>query len=87
MAVETVMETFTLIAWLMMGQRFEEMRLPHLYPIQCTVFRDEMLRERSPVRAECVPEPAPRAIMPLPHEYRPDDRCILCGFQRGIRRV
>jgi hypothetical protein len=57
--------TFTLIAWLMMGQRFEEVRLPYLYPIQCTVFRDELLRERSPVRAECVLEPLPRAIQPV----------------------
>ena len=48
------METFTLIAWIMVGQRFEEVQLPLLYAVQCTVFRDEMLRERSPVRAECV---------------------------------
>jgi len=67
-----------------MGWRFEEMQLPHLYRIQCGVFRDEMLRERSPVRAECVPEPAPTPWAP---ELRPDDRCIPCDFQRGIRRV
>jgi hypothetical protein len=40
------METFTLVFWVTMGWRFEEMRLPLLYPVQCTVFRDEMLRER-----------------------------------------
>jgi hypothetical protein len=74
MAVET---TFTLIAWIMVGQRFEEVRLPHLYPIQCTVFRDEMLRERSPVRAVCVPEPLPRAIMPV------DEPLPLCAHGGG----
>jgi hypothetical protein len=77
------METFTLIAW-MVGQRFEEVRLPLLERVQCTVFRDEMLAERAPVRAECIPDPPPRPWAP---EFRPDDRCMLCGFQRGIRRV
>ena len=39
------METFTLIAWIMVGQRVEEVQLPLLYAVQCTVFRDEMLPE------------------------------------------
>jgi hypothetical protein len=51
------MATITLVIWLMMGQRFEETQMHWLQPIQCTVFRDELLRERSPVRAECVPAP------------------------------
>jgi hypothetical protein len=51
------METFTLVFWITMGWRLEERHLPLLAPVQCTAFRDEMLRERSPVRAECVPEP------------------------------
>ena len=55
------METFTLTIWLMMGQRFEETQMHWLQPVQCTVFRDELLRERSPVRAECVPEPEERS--------------------------
>jgi len=68
------METFTLIIWLMMGQRFEEMQLPALYPVQCTVFRDELLRERSPVRAECVAEP--KRPPPI---FEPPTRCADCG--------
>jgi hypothetical protein len=63
--------TFTLIAWLMMGQRFEEVRLPYLSQRQCGVYRDEMLRERSPLRAECMPG-SPRAIMP---RSEPPPRC------------
>jgi len=69
-------ETFVLIFWVTMGWRFEETQLPDLYPLQCSVFRDELLRERSPVRAECVPELAPRAIMPA---IRPELRCAHGG--------
>jgi hypothetical protein len=58
------METFTLVFWVTMGWRFEEVQLPLLYAVQCTVFRDEMLRERSPVLAACVPG-EPRAIVRL----------------------
>ena len=58
--------TFTLIFWVMMGQRFEEMQLPLLYRDNCAVYRDEMLRERSPVRAKCVADPLPRTIQTYP---------------------
>lgn len=54
--------SFTLVFWLTMGWRFEEAQLPDLYRLQCAAFRDEILRERTPVRAECVPEPALRAM-------------------------
>jgi hypothetical protein len=60
------METVTLIVWLTMGWRFEETSLPLLGRAQCAVFRDEMLAERTPVRAECVAEPAPPAIKSFP---------------------
>jgi hypothetical protein len=61
------METFMLITWIMVGQRFEEVQLSDLSLRQCGVFRDEMLAERSPVRAECVPEPPrPRVIDTYP---------------------
>jgi hypothetical protein len=49
--------TFTLIFWITMGWRFEEAQLPLLYRDNCAVYRDELLRERSPVRAECVQDP------------------------------
>lgn len=66
---------FTLIFWVMLGQRFEEMRLGHLSARQCGVYQEEMLRERSPVRADCVPDP-PRK----PYEYKKIyHQCAPCG--------
>jgi hypothetical protein len=70
--------TFTLVAWVMLGWRFEQIELHDLSLRQCGVYQAEMLRERSPVRADCVPSPYQRAIRP-PFQERANDRCFICG--------
>jgi hypothetical protein len=69
---------FVLVFWVMMGWRFDQMELPGLYQGNCAAYRDEVLRERSPSRAECVPEPRPRTLMPT-YQNRLNDRCFICG--------
>jgi hypothetical protein len=73
--------TYTLIFWVMMGWRFEEAQLPRLGHDQCAAFRDEMSRERAPLRVACVADPPRRPI----YEMKPDDRCFICGHQEGKR--
>jgi hypothetical protein len=67
--------TFTLIFWVTMGWRFEEMQLPLLYRDNCAVYRDEMLRERQPARAVCVQDP------PRKPPESGEIKCAPCGVR------
>jgi hypothetical protein len=65
------METFSLIIWLMIGQRFEQTEIPNLTRQECVGHWLRIRSDREPVKTQCVaPDykepPKPKSVVICP---------------------